>query len=144
MNRRLSGKGICVLPLRFQSGRVLLYVFRPKRLSRDLTEVQARRILTERGYAVEQPVKCIRRLMERLGEGEDFPHEIGLFLGYPPEDVAGFIQNHAEGCKFTGCWKVYGDEERARMIFNRFKKCSQAYYEIWQKEKSIERLTVAV
>ena len=28
----------------------------------------------------------------------EFPHEVGLFLGYPPEDVRGFIENHAKFC----------------------------------------------
>ena len=26
---------------------------------------------------------------------DEFPHDIGLFLGYPPEDVLGFITNKA-------------------------------------------------
>ncbi len=29
------------------------------------------------------------------GKG-DFPHEIGLLLGYPPEDVIGFIENRGQ------------------------------------------------
>lgn len=44
----------------------------------------------------------------------EFPHEVGLFLGYPPEDVEGFIENKARSCKITGYWKVYSDEEKAK------------------------------
>ena len=36
------------------------------------------------------------RLIKRLNEDAEFPHEIGLFPGYPPEDVRGFIENRAE------------------------------------------------
>ena len=38
-----------------------------------------------------------------------FPHEIGIFLGYPLADVAGFIRNKGRNCKCIGTWKVYGD-----------------------------------
>ena len=58
------------------------------------------------------PEQCLARLMERLKDADEFPHEIGLFLGYPPEDVEGFIQE-PNGQKYTGIWKVYGDVRSA-------------------------------
>ena len=39
--------------------------------------------------------------------GGDFPHEIGLLLGYPPEDVSGFIENGGKNFLCSGYWKVY-------------------------------------
>ena len=51
------------------------------------------------------PEQCLARLIERLKDADEFPHEIGLFLGYPPEDVEGFIQE-PNGQKYTGIWKV--------------------------------------
>lgn len=83
------------------------------------------------------------RLSQRLRQSEEFPHEIGLFLGYPPEDVRGFIEHHADGSKCTGCWKVYGDETAARRKFDQYKKCTRVYCDQWKKGKNIERLTVA-
>ena len=50
----------------------------------------------------------------RLRRESDFPYEVGLFLGYPPRDVEGFIREKARRAKCTGAWKVYGDEEAAR------------------------------
>lgn len=38
-----------------------------------------------------------------------FPHEIGLLLGYPPEDVAGFVKNEGENFLYRGYWKVYSN-----------------------------------
>ena len=60
-----------------------------------------------------------------MGDGGDFPHEVGLFLGYPAEDVRGFIENRAAGCKCVGCWKVYGDVNAAKMRFASFEKCTR-------------------
>ena len=76
-------------------------------------------------------------------ESGEFPHEVGLFLSYPPEDVKGFIENHAANAKCTGVWKVYGDERQARQTFDRYKKCTQTYCERWRSGVELDRLAVA-
>lgn len=143
LNRQLGKKGIRILPLRFRNNRALIYVYRPAKLSQDLQCDTASRLLNERGYCVETPERCILQLSKRICENEEFPHEVGLFLGYPPEDVCGFIENKAEGCKCVGCWKVYGDEETAQKTFAKYKKCTRVYCEQYAKGISVERLTVA-
>lgn len=141
-NRRLGKKGLRVLPLRVRNNRALVYVYRPAKLSCDLKHYTACRLLQERGYGMETPSRCISQLRKRLGDCEDFPHEIGLFLGYPPEDVCGFIENK-EDCKCVGCWKVYNDVEAAQKVFAKYKKCTHVYCAQHAQGKSIERLTVA-
>lgn len=47
----------------------------------------------------------------------DFPHEIGLLLGYPPEDVIGFIENRGQNPLYIGYWKVYSNLEECRKVF---------------------------
>ncbi len=69
--------------------------------------------LETRGYQCDNFVCCINRLIMKLREEPDFPHEIGLFLGYPLEDVKSFIENKADCSKCSGCWKVYGNEQEA-------------------------------
>lgn len=142
-NRQLTKKGLRVLPMRFQNRRALIYVYRPAKLTADLQDERAKRLLRERGYCPENAERCVRHLMKRLGESGEFPHEIGFFLGYPPEDVCGFIQNNAKGCKCVGCWKVYGDAKTAQKTFAKFKKCTGVYCDQFAKGKSVERLTVA-
>lgn len=142
-NRKLTKKGLRVLPVRLQNGRALIYVYRPSRLSVDLQHDTAGRLLQERGYCTKTSERCVVELIKRLGENEEFPHEIGLFLGYPPEDVNCFIKNKADGCKCVGCWKVYGDEKEAQKIFAKYKKCTDVYCNQYAKGRSIERLTVA-
>lgn len=142
-NRLLGGKGLRVLPLRFQEKRALVYVYRVSHLFRDLKDAAVCCLLKERGYETEMPERCIVQLIERLEECGEFPHEIGLFLGYPPEDVCGFIENGAKGCKLCGCWKVYGNEENARRIFAKYKKCTDVYTAQLAGGRSVDRLTVA-
>lgn len=143
MNDRLISKGLRVLPLRFSGNKALIYIYRPKKLSADLTDPTAAQILQRQGYDTGTCEKCIVQLARRLRQQKDFPHEIGLFLGYPPEDVCGFMENNACNCKCVGCWKVYGDEEAAKKKFAQYKKCTRVYCEQWAKGKDIERLTVA-
>ena len=142
-NRFLTAKGLRAISLRFKNGRALIYVYRPSRLRKDLRQDLAERLLLERGYCTEIPERCLLHLMERLRTREDFPHEIGLFLGYPPEDVSGFIENKAGCCKCLGCWKVYGDVESAQKTFAKYKKCSAVYCDLFAQGRSVERLTVA-
>ena len=60
-------------------------------------------------------------------ESGEFPHEVGLFLSYPPEDVKGF-----------------GDEGKARSLFAKYKKCTEIYCALWQSGSKLEQLAVAV
>lgn len=142
LNRLLAKKGLRILPIRYRKGRVLIYVYRPAYLMRDLGDTTAREILDARGYACENPEACIARLVKNLAVSDDFPHEIGLFLGYPPEDVRGFIENKAEGFKCVGYWKVYGDEAKAKRLFEKYKKCTDVYSRHFAEGSPLERLTV--
>ncbi|MDY4000649.1 MAG: DUF3793 family protein [Blautia sp.] len=144
LNRRLVPKGVRIIPLRLSKGRALLYIYRPGKLKNDFAVKEAAELLETYGYSVKDPGKCVVQLSKRLNERDEFPHEIGLFLGYPPEDVKGFIDNRAEGYKCIGCWKVYGDEQNAKRKFESYKKCTDVYCSQWADGKSIERLTVAV
>ena len=60
--------------------------------------------------------ELLARLQARFTT-ERFPHEIGVFLGYPPEDVAAFIQSGGRDYLCCRYWKVYHNEKRAREIF---------------------------
>lgn len=70
----------------------------------------------------------LSHLKKRLSQSEGFPHEIGLFLGYPLEDVIGFCRHKGEGCKLCGYWKVYGDVESARKSFALFDRCRELLF----------------
>lgn len=114
LNQRIVPKGVRCIPLRLTKGKVLLYIYRPGKLQNDFAVKEAAQLLAAYGYPVDNPGKCIVELSKKLNKTEEFPHEIGLFLGYPPEDVKGFIDNRAEGYKCIGCWKVYGDEQNEK------------------------------
>ena len=139
LNELLVPKGLRALPLRIREYSALVYLYRPSRLKKDLEDPAAIKILQDHGYSCYG--KCLPKLIERVRASEEFPHEIGLFLGYPPEDVQGFLDHRP--CKCTGCWKVYGDENKAKKTFDLYKKCERVYCQQLARGIDIKRLTVA-
>ena len=144
INRVLVPKGLCLLPVGRQKNRTLVYVFRPALVEKELASVQARKILARYGYHGDTVGSFLSKLIRRLREKKEFPHEIGLFLGYPPEDVQGFIENKAANCKCIGTWKVYGNEETAKKTFQLFQHCTEVYRRQWRKGTQFEKLVVSV
>lgn len=139
LNELLVPKGLRALPLRIREYSALVYLYRPSRLKKDLEDPTAIKILQDHGYSCYG--KCLPKLIERVRASEEFPHEIGLFLGYPPEDVQGFLDHRP--CKCSGCWKVYGDENKAKKTFDLYKKCERVYCQQLARGIDIKRLTVA-
>lgn len=98
-------------------------------LAEQLADRRAFALLRQAGYPVlaNRPLDLaalLSHLKKRLSQSEAFPHEIGLFLGYPLEDVIGFCRHKGEGCKLCGYWKVYGDVESARKSFALFDRAA--------------------
>ena len=143
LNAHLVPRGVKILPLKYMQNRALIYMYRPDRLCRDLEDEVASAILSEKLYPTENPEQCVAELIRRLNHDETFPHEIGLFLGYPSEDVDGFIRLGAKNAKCVGTWKVYGDEEAAKKKFALYKKCTRLYKDAYRKHNSIDRLIVS-
>ena len=92
-------------------------------------------------YPKGKAIEKIAYLIRRLRECDSFPHEIGLFLGYPAVDVKGFIE-HKE-CKCTGLWKVFeSDETEAQRYFARCRRCTEGYLRRKREGWDLSRLTI--
>lgn len=141
-NVLLAGNGLRFLPLCRCGSRRLLLVYREEPLARALECPAACAILHRAGYPVGEPLpRLLGRLMERMETAEEFPHEIGLFLGYPPEDVEGFLNDPGgRGCRLCGCWKVYHDAEGARRRFRQFRQCRDLLWARLERGDSLIRM----
>ncbi len=122
-NRRAAEKGLKIKVLS-EGSRCLMLLYSESRLSACLNIPERRAILRRFGYTDDMTlVECLDRLSERLRTISEFPHEIGVFLDYPAEDILGFIENNGKNFKLCGCWKVYSDTERAARAFENYDKC---------------------
>ncbi len=142
-NRDLSDKGVSLIPLQEKDGRALIYVFRKDRLKSSLSSPEVKGFLYRSGYRGFGIGAALSTLRARLKGSKEFPHEIGIFLGYPIGDVLGFIRSKGQNCKFTGCWKVYCDERGAAETFESYKKCEAVYMRLWEHGRSVRQLTVS-
>lgn len=131
---------------------MMVYAYRPFMLMEHLSHPGIEQYLENEGYDTTSLSACIQRLTEQVvrsnraegGEGPcAFPHEIGFFLGYPYDDVVGFIQNKGRDFLCSGCWKVYCREEEAQSCFERYKSCTQAFEFLYKQGMPIERLALS-
>jgi hypothetical protein len=105
--------------------RSLILAYRPPLLAQALSIPAAKTALLEMGYPNRGMNAMLGELRRRLFDSQSFPHEIGFFLGYPPEDVLGFIRHQGRHCKLCGKWKVYHDTEAAGRIFAEYARCER-------------------
>jgi len=144
-NEELNLKGVSLHLLGIRKKRALIYVCRTSMLEKDLLKDGVRGFLKGYGYRDTFVSGYIDKLKERIRCSNEFPHEIGLFLGYPLADVKGFIENNGKNYKCTGEWKVYCNECEAMNQFTKFKKCREVYIKLFENRiKSVFQLTVAV
>ncbi|MCI6886781.1 MAG: DUF3793 family protein [Lachnospiraceae bacterium] len=144
VNQWLDKKGLLLMELCRRGNKALLYLCRKSHLRRELEADAIGSFLSRYGYQNMELEHALERLKSRLAESEEFPHEIGVFLGYPLGDVIGFIENEGRNCKCSGCWKVYDNECEAKQLFARFARCRNVYTKLWNAGWSIRKLTVAV
>ncbi|MDO4313874.1 MAG: DUF3793 family protein [Eubacteriales bacterium] len=143
-NQCMAEKGVNLCVLRIRGNTALIYVYRKELLKKDMERPGVKCFLKSLGYDSIDVDCVVSRLKERLKNSQDFPHEIGLFLGYPLGDVVGFVENSGRNCICAGCWKVYCNESEAMRTFQKFKKCTAIYRRLWsQGRRSVLQLTVA-
>lgn len=143
LRTQLLKKGVAMMVFRIAQGKALIYIYRPGELENTLRSNGVRRLLKSCGYTRFETAWALETLRTRLNSEESFPHEIGVFLGYPLEDVLGFIENDGRNCLSCGCWKVYSDECAALAAFRRYEKCKAVYQRLFASGCPLSRLTVA-
>lgn len=126
--KTLAPTGLEVRVLRKQTNNMLLFVFRRSALQELVERRPVRALLRAAGYPDTVGLEALLdELGERLSPGS-FPHEIGLFLGYPPKDVAAFMGLASIPFTCQGPWKIYGNPQKSLHIaeLHRNSRCRMA------------------
>lgn len=98
----------------------LVLAYRKRELEKIIKDEKISSYINSLGYDSTNLLKCMTFLSSKL-RVSDFPHEIGLFLGYPLDDVRGFIENKGQNFLLNGFWKVYSNKEEKEKIFIAYK-----------------------
>lgn len=106
------------------AAREIILLYREEQLAEYLRHEDVAEFLRQYGYEGGSLKQYLRYLGERISyyysTSQEFPHETGVFLGYPLADVKGFIEHEGKECSCIGYWKVYSDVERAKKTFQIF------------------------
>ena len=126
---KLSENGLTAIQLCRCRKRSLVYIYNEKMLTAWLSMPKVQQFLSEYGYTCDMSIgQKLRRLSGRISCGS-FPHEIGAFLGYPVEDIRGFISNSGKNCLLCGYWKVYENAEKAQQTFKTYDRCRDILFD---------------
>jgi hypothetical protein len=119
----LAPSGLKVRVLRLSTDSLLLFVYHEKTLTSLVAERRVATMLKKAGYPCPENLEVtLEELEKRIGEGS-FPHEVGIFLGYPLKDVAAFMGWAAIPFTCQGPWKIYGDPRLSLQLAERHRDC---------------------
>lgn len=105
---------------------VLLLCYNQDQLERHLAHAGIRALLHKAGYeAGESCTSLVNELRGRIASNGSFPHEIGLFIGYPAKDVAAFMGLVKLPFACQGPWKIYGNPAQSLALAEQFRCCRQ-------------------
>lgn len=132
--KELAPLGISVEYLYCRQNRVYLLVYRKDMMLQYLRQPAVKEFLIKEGYPAsigeeESLYQTLCILRKHIMQGADFPHEVGFFFGYPPEDVFSFIREKGRNYKLIGDWKVYGDGKAALRTFRSYARCRKRLME---------------
>ena len=120
----LRRTGISYYVLAVTQKKTAMLLYNRRQLEDYLARENVHQILEDMGYTNMHLGEILFHFSKRYHnfvEGkQEFPHEMGLFLGYPVEDVIGFIENDGENCLYTGYWKVYANLSEKKALFQKF------------------------
>ena len=109
--------------------RLELLLFRANELWDYLQQREVQKLFRENGYETASLASMLMQFRQHYVSYKQglisFPHEMGLLLGYPVEDVLGFICNQGRGSLFSGYWKVYGHLQKKKKLFRQFELAEQ-------------------
>lgn len=142
INKMLNRKGVNVDVLIWKEKSALVYTYRRAMLEKELKNPGVAELLEIYGYKSCEIDSCLKYLKYRLLYCSCFPHEIGVFLGYPLEDVKGFIENEGRNCESCGIWKVYCNSEEKDKLFQKLKKCKDVYLRVFCEGRELSQMTV--
>lgn len=136
---KFSERGFFCVCLRCLRDRCVMLIYNENALKEILFSAENRAFLKEYGYEYKSVTEALETLARRMRKS-DFPHEVGVFLGYPLADVKGFIHSPKEGLKLCGYWKVYGDVQSAAKKFDRYKRCSECICRRMESGESLAKI----
>jgi len=143
----LKKSGMIHYRLLRQDGKTTFLLFDKILLSAYLQDPDVQRILKVNGYRDLSLGGIFRTFQYHyqtyMNQGEGFPHEMGLLLGYPVEDVEGFIEHKGRSYLYSGYWKVYKNVEEKKTLFESYENAKETLIQLLDKGMNMREIVEA-
>lgn len=123
----LTVSGYSFKRLYYTKNKIIYFLYNAKKLKEYLKMDIVRKTLYQLGYPYDMHKDINKMFMifkekyiEYMEGKCKFPHEMGIFLGYPIEDVIGYLKNNGKNSVCVGYWKVYKNKEEKQRLFREF------------------------
>jgi len=117
---------LTIMVLQTKERALLLLCYNKAQLERHLAHAGIRTLLHKAGYSADaSTTTLLGELRRRIGSSDSFPHEIGLFIGYPAKDVAAFMGLIKLPFACQCLWKIYGNPVQSLDLAEKYRCCRQ-------------------
>lgn len=136
--RILSVLGLDYIILKEDDRDLQVLFYDHQALSNVLESKDINSFLTFAGYGPSSPIQNKLLLLKSRFTGLSFPHEIGVFLGYPLKDVKGFVSGRKDHVKLPRCmWRVFDNPQESLEKMSLFRKAEEVAFRLIADEKNI-------
>lgn len=136
--------GISCYRLLRSKEKITFLLFRRMELESFLKMDSAEKILKEQGYENLTLGRILAHFQMRYQAYKDgkmeFPHEMGILLGYPIEDVSGFINHRGKNYLYSGYWKVYGNMQEKIALFRQYQEAKETLIQLLASGLKMEEI----
>ena len=119
----LEESGLKVRVLADRGSSLLLLLYSHDALKTLLAQKSVHVILGKAGYRAPDDFEGVLSELAKRAAGEGFPHEIGVFLGYPLKDVVGFMGWAQLSFTCQGPWKIFGNPVQSLQLAEHHRIC---------------------
>ena len=106
--------------LREADSSIIVLVYRKDIIEKCITNEKNKEFLVKIGYPEEVSVESYIENLKTRYMLYHCPHELGIFLGIPIEDVKDFMECTNKKCLLCGYWKVYNNYYTAEKTFKQY------------------------
>lgn len=118
-----------------QKDKVVFLIYRFTELLSYLNKTEVQKLLKELGYGICGIYDMLEIVSEKyeahLIKRSEFPHELGVLLGYPVVDVRGFMKHKGKNFLYSGYWKVYGNLSETKQLFYEFEQAKVVVMQLY-------------
>lgn len=111
--------------LRECSNALIILIYNKKELENYIFNKENRSFLMKLGYPKEDNLYDYLDILKRRYKEFNCPHELGIFLGFPLNDVSDFMNCREKKCLSCGYWLVYNDLKQAQETFSKYDKVKE-------------------